>query len=61
MTLYVTTELHGNRETAFRYVETDGVGAFYWIDGPIGYALTGEVDKPSLLRIARLVYEQLNP
>ena len=61
VTLYVTTELHGNRETAFRYVATDGVGAFYWIDGPIGYALVGGIEKPSLLRMARLVYEQLNP
>ena len=61
VTLYITTELHGDRETAFRYVDTDGVGAFYWIDGLIGYALTGEADKPTLFRMARLVYEQLNP
>jgi len=46
-------------DTAFRFVSQDGVGAFYWVDGPLGYALTGKVPRPDLLRLARLVYDQL--
>lgn len=61
MTLYVSSGRHDNRETAFRYISEGSVGAFYWIDGPFGYALTGESDRAELLRAARLVYEQLNP
>lgn len=38
-----------------------GVGVFYWLDGRFGYALSGEMDKPELLRVATAVYEQLNP
>jgi anti-sigma factor RsiW len=34
---------------------------FYWIDGPLGYALTGNLPKDELQTIARLVCRQLNP
>ena len=37
------------------------IGVFYWIDGPFGYALSGDLEKPELLRVAQLVYQQLNP
>jgi anti-sigma factor RsiW len=47
------------KDTAFRFVSEGGVAAFYWIDGPMGYALTGKVPRPDLLRLARLVYDQL--
>ena len=50
-----------NRETAFRYTQERGVSVFYWLDGKFGYALSGEVDKAELLRIAKVVYQQLNP
>ena len=61
LTLYVSSGRHESRETAFRYVRKGPVGAFYWIDGPFGYALAGEADRSKLLRAARLVYEQLAP
>jgi anti-sigma factor RsiW len=38
-----------------------GISVFYWIDGKFGYALSGETDKAELLRVARAVYQQLNP
>jgi anti-sigma factor RsiW len=46
--------------TAFRYAESGTIGAFYWIDGGAGYALSGPADRNRLLRIARAVYEQLD-
>jgi anti-sigma factor RsiW len=61
LTLYVRTNAAENRETAFRYALERGVSVFYWVDGRSGYALSGEIEKPALLRIAKLVYQQLNP
>lgn len=50
-----------NRDTAFRFSQSGETGVFYWIDGPFGYALAGNLDKDSLAAVARLVYQQLNP
>jgi anti-sigma factor RsiW len=61
LTLYVRTTSDGNRETAFRYAKEDKVGVFYWVDGPFGYALSGEIERAQLLRVAESVYHELNP
>ena len=60
LTLYVATNRDGPRETAFRYNEENGVHTFYWIEGALGYALTGEIERPQLLRVAEAVYRDLN-
>ena len=61
LTLYVRNALSGNRETAFRYAQEGKVGVFYWVDGPFGYALTGEFERRQLLRVAENVYRAFNP
>jgi anti-sigma factor RsiW len=61
LTLYVRVNRDDSRETAFRFAEESRVGVFYWIDRKLGYALSGEVDRSELLRIATAVYRQLNP
>jgi len=61
LTLYVRADATQSRETAFRYAVERGVGVFYWVDGRSGYALSGEIEKPELMRVAKLVYQQLNP
>jgi len=61
LTLYVRTTANSNRETAFRYAQENKVGVFYWVDGTFGYALSGEIEKPQLLRVAESVYRELNP
>lgn len=61
LTLYVRVNRDDSRETAFRFAEENRVGVFYWIDRKLGYALSGEVDRNELLRIATAVYRQLNP
>jgi anti-sigma factor RsiW len=61
LTLYVRTTADSNHETAFRYAREDKVGVFYWVDGPFGYALSGELERPQLLRVAESVYRALNP
>lgn len=61
LTLYVRVNPDESRETAFRFAQEHGVGVFYWLDRKLGYALSGEVDKSELLRVATAVYRQLNP
>jgi anti-sigma factor RsiW len=61
LTLYVRRDADKRGETAFRFSRERGVGVFYWIDGGLGYALSGEIDKPELLRVATAVHRQLNP
>jgi anti-sigma factor RsiW len=61
LTLYVTRPHKGDEVTAFRFAQEGRVSVFYWIDRDCGYALSGEVDKPQLSRVASLVYKQLEP
>jgi anti-sigma factor RsiW len=50
-----------NTGTAFRFSEDGETRVFYWIDGPLGYALAGDLPRDELQSVARLVYRQLNP
>jgi anti-sigma factor RsiW len=59
ITLYVSTEQTSKHETGFRFSQEGGVSVFYWIDGKFGYALSGNITKPALGRIADAVYQQL--
>jgi anti-sigma factor RsiW len=59
LTLYVSAEQAGNKESGFRFAQEGPVSVFYWIDGRFGYALSAGIAKGELARIAALVYEQL--
>lgn len=61
LTLYVSAPHKGDEITAFRFAKEGPVSVFYWVDRDCGYALSGEVDKPVLARVATLVYRQLEP
>lgn len=61
LTLYVRVSNDMRAPTAFRFAQENGVGVFYWLDGRLGYALSGEADRGELLRVADAVYQQLNP
>jgi anti-sigma factor RsiW len=61
LTLYVRNGAGDTKETAFRYARESGISVFYWVDGKFGYALSGDVEKADLLRVANVVYRQLNP
>jgi anti-sigma factor RsiW len=60
LTLYVRTDRRDG-DTAFRFVSDLGVSAFYWVDGPLAYALVGAVPRDDLLPLARIVYQDLQP
>lgn len=61
LTLYVRAGSEVRASTAFRFARENGVSVFYWIDGRLGYALSGETEREELLRVADAVYRQLNP
>ena len=61
LTVYVRRAAVAGKETAFRYAHEDRIGVFYWIDGPLAYAIAGEIEKPRLLEVANSIYRQLNP
>jgi anti-sigma factor RsiW len=60
LTLYVSTEIAANHDTAFRFSKEGPVNVFYWIDGKYGYALSAGIDKGALARVASAVYDQLD-
>jgi anti-sigma factor RsiW len=61
LTLYVSARARSEGQTAFRFAQEGNVSVFYWIDGDWGYALSGDIEKPALSRVATSVYRQLNP
>jgi anti-sigma factor RsiW len=62
VTLYVRTEGLEQRETAFRFAREGNVRVFYWIDRKFGYALSSaDMERDELLKLANVVYRQLNP
>ena len=61
LTLYVSKQRGEPRDTAFRFSQEERVSVFYWVDGNFGYALSGEVRREQLLKVADVVYKQLNP
>jgi anti-sigma factor RsiW len=61
LTLYVSRRNKQDNVTAFRFAQEGKVSVFYWIDRDCGYALSGELDKPALSKVATLVYRQLEP
>ncbi len=45
--------------TQFRLETTGPVPSFYWVDQGFGYALSGQVDRQTLMALADAVYQQL--
>jgi anti-sigma factor RsiW len=51
----------GARETEFQYREQNGVGAFYWVDDGLAYAIAANADRQLLLKVAEIIYKQNSP
>lgn len=59
LVLYACLNEEKDHNTAFRFAQLDGVSVFYWLEGPIAYALAAETDRSALQAIAEAVYRQL--
>lgn len=58
ITLYVRTGVTSNTESRFQDFDRNGVRMIYWVDGPVGYAMTGSADRDLLLKAAQIAYGQ---
>ncbi len=47
-----------NKTTSFRFASSDNIETFYWIDGELGYAVTGEISREELRKVAEECYRQ---
>ncbi|MDH5324697.1 MAG: anti-sigma factor [Gammaproteobacteria bacterium] len=61
LTLYVRVKTEAVVDTSFRFAQDQGISTFYWIDGNLGYALSGELTREHLLQVANLIYRQWEP
>ena len=50
----------GVGQTALRYKSGDGLGAFYWVDDQVAYAVSGPADREKLEQVTKSVYEQVD-
>lgn len=46
--------------TQFRFEPDGPVPSFYWVEQGFGYALSGQVDKATLMALSKLIYSQIN-
>ena len=56
---YLSVDRHGGPK--FKYREQNGVGAFYWIEDGLAYAIAANAKRDLLLKVAELVYQQGSP
>jgi anti-sigma factor RsiW len=59
ITVYARSD--NGKDTAFKFFGNDEASAFYWVDGPFAYALAGDMPRQELMKVARIVYEDLAP
>ena len=60
LTLYVVQNAAAGGHTAFRFARSGDISLFYWIEGPLGYALVGKLERAELLKIATAVYHDIS-
>lgn len=60
ITMYLRGMAEPTAETAFRFAQQGRVSTFYWVEGNWGYALSGELSRTQLLRIAHLIHSRLS-
>lgn len=59
VTLYIRRGDWAGERTVFGYARHDNVGTFYWVDGELGYALSGSLSRQDLLTLSELVHRSL--
>ena len=55
-----TPDAQNTQATQFRFEADGAVPSFYWAEQGFGYALSGPVDRSTLMALASSVYAQLN-
>ena len=47
-------------DNKFRFIAEQGMVAFYWTNGPLSYALSGEMPRGDLLDLANMVFKDIS-
>jgi anti-sigma factor RsiW len=55
VTVFLTAN-EGGAETKFTIEQKDGVTACSWLDGPLGFVITGETSRDDIVGLANIVY-----
>jgi anti-sigma factor RsiW len=56
ITIFLSANQSG-REQAFLIAHKDNVTACYWLDGPLGFVITGEASRDDIVSLAQVVYK----
>jgi anti-sigma factor RsiW len=59
VTLCISHRKVSSETTAFKLYQDGAVNVFYWVDGDFGYAVSGGIDRDTLLGLSHDVYAQL--
>jgi anti-sigma factor RsiW len=59
ITLYVRSGATFS-DTKFRFIAEKDMVAFYWTNGPLSYALSGEMPRGDLLDLANMVFKDIS-
>ena len=57
--LYACPTEEDGRDTALRFAQDQGVSVVYWTEGPLSYALAGELERTGLQALAESAYRQI--
>lgn len=59
ITLYLRVDTKKNHDTAFLWHQQGDLLTCYWLDGKIGYALTGRIPWKDMEKLSKMVYDQI--
>lgn len=59
ITLYIRRGAWGTDKTRFLYSNRETANVLYWINGEMGYAMSGQVDEAELLSLSQEAYKQM--
>lgn len=59
MTLYIRRINLESDSIHFHFEEKNGLSVFYWLSSPLGYALTGQMDHATMLKVVEAIHKQL--
>ena len=57
ITIFLTSN-PDNAETAVQVQQRGTLVACYWLNGPLSFAVAGESDRDSMMRLAKIIYDQ---
>ncbi len=59
ITIFLTSN-PGNSKAAVQIQQQGNLVACYWLDGRLAYAVAGEMDRDSMMRLAKVIYDQFD-